>query len=383
MKSNQELIAELLKRFDEGQPLDEKEKRMLEAWFEMMGDPRVMRNLRAEEQWMVKRAMGVEGLAESNPPMEGAASLRRPMRWIRLVAAAAVMIVCWGSWWLMRPVQRPQAGKVAVGVEAGRLELIDASRINFGRLRVGAIISRRGACVISKGENDELVFQRQEGATGDEGWYRVLSGKRAIQLQLPDQSMVRLDAGSSIQFPQEVRVGDKDWKLSGRALFDITKAPDVPLVIQLPDGSSIQVLGTCFIAESSGQNSVTRVCLFSGSVRMANRDDSIVLRPSQMVAMAGGRVELQDMRDSSRPTGWARLNASFRFENTPLAEVLRQVSAWYICSVSNPAKIRGITITGSMSKAESLERTLAAIERAETGHVRLKLLGSVILVHPY
>lgn len=127
------------------------------------------------------------------------------------------------------------------------------------------------------------------------------AGQR-VTMQLPDGTMVQLNAGTTLEYPQVFSRGIRRVKLSGEAMFDVSHDTQRPFVVET-FASEIEVLGTRFNVLSDEQNARFSTTLVEGRVQVRSRlDPSQVLsmQPNEMVELVGGKLRkttTQDFQD--------------------------------------------------------------------------------------
>lgn len=157
---------------------------------------------------------------------------------------------------------------------------------------------------------------------GDWVTYQTGAGEKS-QIELPDQSVVHLNARSSVRVSR-VWTGDQPrevW-LEGEAYFDVKHRPahgSAKFTVHTP-AVDVQVLGTQFnVLEHNGQ---TQVVLSTGKIELALKNDNhrLLMKPGDLV-----RVSARDASVSQRLvnpevyTAWK--DSRFVFDNTPVAEI--------------------------------------------------------------
>jgi transmembrane sensor len=105
------------------------------------------------------------------------------------------------------------------------------------------------------------------------------------QVTLPDGSTVWLNAGSSIKYPSNFNLANRDLTLNGEAFFDVKKQ-DIPFVVYAMD-VAFRVLGTEFNLKAYDDDNTIEATLVSGSIRIEDasqervRFREMVLKPKQ------------------------------------------------------------------------------------------------------
>jgi transmembrane sensor len=105
------------------------------------------------------------------------------------------------------------------------------------------------------------------------------------QVTLPDGSTVWLNAGSSIKYPSNFNLANRDLTLNGEAFFDVKKQ-DIPFVVYAMD-VAFRVLGTEFNLKAYDDDATIEATLVSGSLKIEDahldraRFREMVLEPNQ------------------------------------------------------------------------------------------------------
>lgn len=148
------------------------------------------------------------------------------------------------------------------------------------------IIGAKGKLIGAQNGN-HLNYQNTE--MSEELVYNTLTvpyGKR-FDVLLSDGSQVKLNSGSSIQYPVQFIEGKtRKVFLKGEAYFDIAKDKDHPFIVNVND-INVQVLGTQFNISYYPEDAHINTVLVEGSVKLYNSDtneDSIVLTPGHLAA---------------------------------------------------------------------------------------------------
>jgi transmembrane sensor len=157
---------------------------------------------------------------------------------------------------------------------------------------------------------------------------------------LPDSSIVILNANSSMRIPQQWTDDDnKDGRevwLEGEAYFEVQKktATRQKFVVHT-DQVDVIVLGTKFNVNTRRQQAV--VALEEGKVQLSvhgveqsvlEKAAPMVLRPGQVVVIGQAeKVKINTDKDVVAHSGWSR--NEFHFDNTSLAEIGRLIEDDY------------------------------------------------------
>ncbi len=166
---------------------------------------------------------------------------------------------------------------------------------------------------------------------------------------LPDNSIIKLDSGSSIAFYPNDFIDKRHIKLTGHAYFDVIHNGK-PFKVATAN-SIIEVLGTSFDVNSTDNK--TDIIVSSGKVSFAssinNDSRKIILVKNQMSSCIGENSPTLPVSVSSdKLIAW--IHDNIVFNNTSLREVARILTETYKISVIIDNNIDKLTLTGQFEK---------------------------------
>lgn len=149
----------------------------------------------------------------------------------------------------------------------------------------------------SSSRGDEVAGQSNEISTRP--------GSKS-KVQLPDGSVVWLNAGSKLTYNKDFGIETREVTLTGEGFFDVTKNKEKPFIIST-SSIKIKVLGTAFNVKAYPEDKHTETSLIRGSIEVTIRNrpnDKIILSPSEKLVVENdiARVE-KDNRKQERKTG--------------------------------------------------------------------------------
>lgn len=178
-------------------------------------------------------------------------------------------------------------------------------------------------------------------------------------LTLPDGSVVHLNNGTRVIYPEEF-VGDhRDVILDGEAYFMVAKDRRHPFVVHTY-GGDVKAYGTEF--NVSTRHHQAEVVLVEGSVgvTLSNTSYERMLKPGQMATLSSSGTLSVENVDVQPYVAWN--TGSFVFDNIPMQQLMDVLSRWYGLTVEfrNPdAKEKHFT--GELDRYGSIMPTLDAI----------------------
>jgi transmembrane sensor len=155
-----------------------------------------------------------------------------------------------------------------------------------------------------------------------------------ISFTLPDSTVVYLNSGSSLTYPQAFRNKERQVKLNGEAYFHVTHHPEHPFVVKLRnDNMRVRVLGTSFNIQSYNDEPTIQTTLVSGKVEVEfinsrNTWSYCTLKPGDKASYEVDQhtVHIRTVQTICE-TAWK--DNMLVFQNTSMADVLTELSHYY------------------------------------------------------
>lgn len=146
-----------------------------------------------------------------------------------------------------------------------------------------------------------------------------------LQVTLPDNSTVWLNAGSKIIYPETFNRKIRQVFIVGEAYADIEKDPSRPFFLSVGN-VNIKVLGTKFNVKSYPEQSKTEISLIEGSISLDVNFNGFsrqyTLKPGNYMSIDHhtGAVDTFQFSPSSY-TSWSEENGGLYFRNQTLEEI--------------------------------------------------------------
>lgn len=186
--------------------------------------------------------------------------------------------------------------------------------------------------------------------------YRCLAGE-IRSIYLPDSSRVTLSGPASLEVSRRFDKENRAVTALGTLFFEVARHPEKPFVVHTPS-MEVTVLGTSFQVEASGDS--TQVMVSRGRVQTTapGRKEGLILTAGMAAGNSLSRPTpasaVYEVNQISWKTGY------FRFDNTPLPEVIRLLNRHYRATVTCPPASAGLRITVTLDQL-SLEEALSII----------------------
>jgi len=189
----------------------------------------------------------------------------------------------------------------------------------------------------------------------------VTAAADVMEINLPDGSLVVLNRGAELDYPEKFRGSERLVIMSGEAWFEVERDRKHPFIVNISDRASIEVLGTKFNVKEDAEREQIGVQVMEGSVAFSGREwegTKLVLQQGDqgMLDKTGLKVKVKaDPNFLSWKTG------ILTFDQTPLKEVVRQLASHYHVNIEcDPGLPDDLTFTSSFKRQE-LDQVLEEI----------------------
>jgi transmembrane sensor len=267
------------------------------------------------------------------------------------------------------------------------LTLADGSKISLDDAANGLLASQ-GNIAITKTENGEIVYEKNnldknKGILSPSVINTIQTPKGGkFQVRLPDGSKVWLNSASTLSYPTAFTGTERKVKLEGEAYFEIASNKKIPFRVE-SDGQIVEVLGTHFNINSYDDEDFTKTTLLEGSVRVILNSQSDVKGKTRMLkpgeqsltnsSQSGIRIE---NADTEKAVAWK--NGYFKFKNTPIQQIMREVERWYDVELVYEGTMPTDEFTGFISNEVNISGVLKILE--QSGGVKFSVKGKKIKV---
>lgn len=266
-----------------------------------------------------------------------------------------------------------------ISLKAGGLEQQPAKQKKRWWIPVGMAAVLAGALLVYH------FYNRNDGV------YKEMTTEMGMKTKkrLSDGSVVWLNAGSRLRYPEKFSSGQREVYLSGEGYFEVKASAGHPFIIHTSK-MDIQVLGTEFNVRSYDDEDFAETALIRGAVEVAMKETGnnapVLLKPNQKIiwkkpaaAVSAGVglkktadkavVERQPLStvsgDSSLIEEVAWINNQFVFYNETLASLSTRLERWYGVKIviQNP-ELREFRFSGRANNI-SIEKLLDILRKIQ------------------
>jgi ferric-dicitrate binding protein FerR (iron transport regulator) len=386
-------IGELLHKEADKQPLTEKERADLEDW--RRSSPRRMdiSSSTKDQRSLVRELNQLNSQYDSDSAFQNILqstspqTKKRKLTWL-WPAAAALLLFGFSIWMLGRKPNTPgpdiSAGQqrqnpaVKKEIEPASnkaiLTLANGKQIPLDSASNGQLAQQNGLKITNA--NGQLTYQGYQNETALA--YNSITTPRGGQyhLVLPDGSKVWLNAASSLKYPVSFITGERRVELTGEAYFEIAPNSTQAFIVATPD-MRIAVLGTSFDVMAYADEERHHTTLLSGAVVVNSGTQSKQLSPGEQAVANGGKITTTTA-DIDKVMAWR--SGYFRFSNTDIRTLMREVSRWYDIDVVYQLSDYSGEYGGRISRNLNLSELTRLLEQNGIHHYKVE--GRKLLVLP-
>lgn len=198
---------------------------------------------------------------------------------------------------------------------------------------------------------------------------------------LEDGTRVWLNAASSLSYPAVFTGEQRLVRLTGEGYFEVAPSGNNsyrrPFIVQVGD-MQVTVTGTKFNINAYDDEPSVNATLLEGSVTVYSQNgNQLKLMPGQQALYANNKFELNKTVSVEEVTAWK--NATFKFRDSDLKSIMRQVQRWYNATVIYRGNIDG-HFNATIGRNVPVSKLLHYLQL--TGHVSFEIKGDTILVEP-
>lgn len=275
------------------------------------------------------------------------------------------------------PVVAVKQAPLLPGSNKAMLTLADGTTIPLDSAQNGALAQQGNMQITNK--NGTLSYNGS--GAGEKVMYNTVVTPHGgqYQLTLADGSRVWLNAASSIRFPTAFNGKDRDVEITGEAYFEVAQQANKPFHVKVNE-MQVNVLGTSFNIMAYQDEQTIKTTLVEGAVQVKHGNDASILKPGHQASLSDRNDHFEIApADMEQTLAWKE--GKFRFRNTNIRHIMRQLSRWYDIDVKYQGDVSDIDLTGVISRREEAGKLLAALEA--TQRVQFEVSGNNVTVRPW
>jgi transmembrane sensor len=277
---------------------------------------------------------------------------------------------------LGRTQQQEFKNDISPGGNKAILTLGNGSRIILDSFKNG-LIAQQGNAKIIKQNSSQLTYNASFDKS-TEIIYNTLTTPRGgqYQLELPDGTMVWLNAASSIRYPTVFAGKERKVEIAGETYFEVTKNPKMPFIVNINHFAEVEVIGTHFNVMAYGDEPVVKTTLLEGAVKFSMRNAKTILKPGDQAELSpSGDMKVINNANLADVIAWK--NGYFQFHRAGTRAVMRQIARWYDVEISYEGNIPEEQLGGRISRNNNASEVLKILE---VSNIHFRIDGKRIIV---
>lgn len=180
-----------------------------------------------------------------------------------------------------------------------------------------------------------------------------------IRFSLPDGSLVILNSGSTLSYPENFSDNQRLVTLTGEAFFQVIRNEKKPFVVK-SQNLTTTVLGTSFNINAFDAISAS-VAVVNGSVKVENAHRGMILNANQQARNINGNLKREKV-NAQHIVDWTQ--GGLRFEDSDLKNVVKSLERWYGVSFTLKNKFLAYCKFTGQFQNEKLLNVLKVLQEA-------------------
>ncbi len=176
---------------------------------------------------------------------------------------------------------------------------------------------------------------------------------------LPDSSRVWLNSDTKISFPITFIGSTREVELDGEAYFSVVKDSIKPMIVNIPTGLKIKVLGTEFNLKSYSADNTVIASLYSGKIELLynsilNTQEVQKILPNEQVEIFNDIIKISEPKQIKDNYAWK--DGQLIFDSAKLRNVIKELERWHgIDIIVKDDKIMDYTISATFNSESIIQ----------------------------
>ena len=361
-------IYEIIAKVIAGETMSDEERQDLEVWrLEHEREYQLLVRLKEPVKFIQERGGIVQEVAYKRVARRLERGKQRKIRRYAYISAVAGVLLVIGialTWWV-QPFE--EEGMMEQSFRSGNgqvmLTLKHGVVVPLKRDVKEVIVADTTLRVTNEGNT--LVYSVMQGVALEDT-YNVLTVPVGGEFRviLSDGTMVFLNSGSELRYPEVFRDGQREVFLKGEAWFEVAKDSVRPFRVHAGE-MDVRVLGTSFNVKAYERMESIAMTLVTGSVEVTCNYKSFRIVPGEQFEYRRG-LELASVRevDTELYTSWK--DGYYKFRQASLEEIMTTLSVWYGLEVFYQNEVaKRLEFTGKVKRYEYVGNLLRKFEQTE------------------
>ena len=259
---------------------------------------------------------------------------------------------------------------ISPGGNKAVLTLADGSSIILDTAQNGYVANQSNTKIIKL--NTGLLSYKSAEKNDGRILFNTITTPRGgqYQLELADGTPVWLNSASSLTFPTAFAGKERRVELNGEGYFEVAKNVSMPFHVKV-NNIDVKVLGTHFNIMGYNDEENINTTLLEGKVNVTANEVTKSLLPGKQAILnkTTNRFEISKA-NISQAVAWK--NGEFRFKDTGIKELMRQVGRWYDVDVEYRTSATGQVFTASLPRMQNVSSSCKRLSLQVRCILRLK-----------
>lgn len=200
--------------------------------------------------------------------------------------------------------------------------------------------------------------------------FTVPNGQQT-EVILADGSKVWINAGSTLKYPSDFGIKNREVILDGEAGFQVTPSK-IPFIVETND-INIKVLGTYFNIRNYASNDFIEISLLKGSIQMHTPQQEFTMKPGEIATYHKQQQTANVKKDANIADKIAWSNKQLIINNERFEEIAHILERWYnIQIVLANDELKEYRYTGKFIYNEKIEQVLEVFRATTPIHYQIE-----------
>lgn len=254
------------------------------------------------------------------------------------------------------------------------LTLEDGKKVKLDSIGTGLLFNQAGSNIVAEGGG--LRYEELNNVTGKTTYNSITSGRgQEFKFVLPDGTMARLNASSSVVFPTSFSRNERRIEVTGEVYLDVVPDSKRPFMVSV-EKQTVQVLGTSFNINAYDPEAIITT-LVNGSLKVTDvQQRHTLIRPGeQAIAVNKGL----SVRKANLEKELAWINGRFYFDGENLERIMYKLEQWYDITVVYEGAVPDLQLKGQLYRSITLNNLLNGFKKMGLVY---RLDGRTLVIKP-
>lgn len=253
--------------------------------------------------------------------------------WRPVIAAASIIFVAGISFWVFTrdSIQIPDShflSSITPSDPKAKITLESGQIIDLEKMAIDSCL-RFEDIEIRKDSTGQITYvQNDTGGRSSKSSTIETPNNANYTLNLSDGTVVILNAGTKLKYPNSFNTGDRVVELDGEAYFIVQKTTSKQKFLVKTRQQITEVLGTTFNIKARNYQASEQISLEEGLIRVVNTRNTAVqiVQPGQQMEISPTTTKIKTV-DLEPYLAWTK--GYFYLDGQNTAEVLQEIANWY------------------------------------------------------